>query len=454
MQPPVGISYLKSSLAASGVRTICLDLSRELYNDFDEKKYWDLNFPEHFIVPALFYRDILPRLGDQIQKWAQRIIGMRPKAVGMSLFVSSINMSILLAKQIKKLSPNMVIIGGGAEVTKIKNRVMRNKYNLEGLSDETRELFNNFDVLVDGEGEEALPEILEAVDSNKTFKHINGVLYYSGKVCITCERTLLKNLDAVPPPDFSDFNLNDYEMKRLPIVTSRGCVNKCTFCAESPLWRTYRYLSAEKVVADIKHIVKRYGVNFFEIVDSTLNGNIDRLEKICELIIASKIPLRWSAKATLNKGMTKTLLKKMAQAGCLSLSYGVESGSPRVLKDMRKNIDLSCAVNILKDTKEAGIEGNCFFMIGYPTEKEEDFQLTLDFINNNAALINQFDHVTGCHIEEGSYLGLNCDKYGIEFKEDGWYCQDNTPAIRKDRLRRFRDQARKVHKHYVCEVQQ
>ena len=79
--------------------------------------------------------------------------------------------------------------------------------------------------------------------------------------------------------------------------------------------------------------------------------------------------------------------------------------------------------------------------------------MTLDFIQENAEFIHCFDQVTGCHIEEDSYLGLNLDKYGIAFREDGWYSKESTPQIRKERLNRFRDLARKLHRHYQCEVQ-
>jgi hypothetical protein len=188
-------------------------------------------------------------------------------------------------------------------------------------------------------------------------------------------------------------------------------------------------------------------------MDSTFNGDVERVERICDLIIASRLDIQWTAKATLNNKMDFEILKKMQRSGCTDLSYGVESASPSVLKDMRKNIDLEDAKKIIMDTCKAGIRANCFFIIGYPTETEEDFHLTLNFIKENAEFIFRFDQITGCHIEEDSYLGLNLDKYGIVFKEDGWHSKDSTPQIRLDRLRRFRELARQLHKHYQCEVQ-
>ncbi len=200
-------------------------------------------------------------------------------------------------------------------------------------------------------------------------------------------------------------------------------------------------------------MIENYGKKEFEIVDSVFNGNIKRVDDICELVIESRLDILWSAKTAFNKGMTYELLRKMKAAGCLSLAFGVESGSPRVLKDMRKNANFEEIKAIIKDTWRAGIMVNCFFIIGYPTETQEDFQLTLDFIKENAGYIYSFDQITGCHMEEGSYLGNNLDKYGIIMNDDGWYSSESTPKIRQERLMRFRDLARSLHRHYDCEVQ-
>lgn len=448
-QPPLGIGYLKGFLKESGRNVRCFDLSLDLYKSFPEKKYWDLNYPEYFIDPKLFERCILPFLAPFINKWTKQILSQKPRAVGFSLFMSSINVSLILARQLKKIKPGLVIIGGGPEATRLR-RVLVD--GIRGFASLNKEVItsNVFDILVDGEGEESLLEILLLIEREHDFHSVKGTLYIKdGKIITNGKRDLLGNLDVLPPPDFSDFRLGNY----LPLVTSRGCINRCTFCADSPLWKVYRYRSPEKVLEEIKFLAEKYKRNRFEIVDSTFNGDIQRVDKICDLIIQSKLDIQWSAKATLRKEMNFELLNKMKKAGCAGLGYGVESGSPAVLRDMRKNIDLAEAKRIIRDTCRAGINISCFFIIGYPTESEEDFQLTLDFIRENAEFIYCFDQITGCHIEEDSYLGLNLEKYGIIFKEDGWYSQYSTPQIRKERLERFRDVARELHKHYQCEVQ-
>lgn len=450
-QPPVGISCLKAFLEKNQISTKCFDLSLKFYKVFPEKRYWELNYPDHFIVSQFFERDILPFLSPFIDLWAEEILSDDPKMVGFSLFMSSINTSLVLARRLKELKPQMPIIGGGPEITRIKRIVVD---GIRGFSEVNREGLSAFDVLFDGEGEISLLEAVSLYKQGKDFHTVDGACRINGSEIIANRpRSLIEDLDILGPPDFSDFELEDYLTKRLPIVTSRGCINRCTFCADSPLWKRYRHRSPEKVVEEMEFMVKDYKIFDFEVVDSTFNGDIRRLERICDLIISSKLNIQWSAKAAFKEEMNSGLLRKMKRAGCNSLAYGVESGSSRVLKDMRKPTDLKIAKRIIRETRRAGIEPNCFFIIGYPTETEEDFRQTLNFIEENAELIHRFDQVTGCHIEEDSYLGLNLDRYDIVLKEDGWHSKESTPQIRGERLNRFRELARRLHKHYQCEVQ-
>jgi len=460
IQPPIGISCLKGFLEKFGISVKCFDLSLQLYKVFPKKEYWDLNFPEYFIVHSFFERDVLPFLGTFLKASIKTILSCNPKVVGFSLYMSNINTSIILARNLKKVRPDLVILGGGPEVRRLKRHLPAKKEGADYVNLDVQNNINNimsgnvFDALIEGEGEDGLLEILSLIRQEGDFRNVKGVLYFKdGNPVLSEPRKMLQNLDRLPFPNYDDFSLNSYTTPNLPLATSRGCTNHCTFCSDSPLWKLYRCRSAEKVLDEIKFLIGRYRRYQYEIVDSNFNGDIAHVDKICDLIIKSDLRIGWSAKVSLRREMSYGLLRKMRAAGCSSLSYGVESGSPRVLKDMRKYVDLEVAKSVIEDTYKAGIRANCFFIIGYPTETEDDFQMTLDFIEESARFIYRFDQVTGCHIEEDSYLGFNFNKYGIVFKEDGWYSKESTPRIREDRLRRFRDLARKLHKHYRCEVQ-
>ncbi|MBN2482616.1 MAG: radical SAM protein [Candidatus Omnitrophica bacterium] len=451
LHPPANLAYLKAFLAGQGLGVKCFDFNVELYEIFPQKKFWDLNYPEYFIIPHLFSRHIYPVIEKHIDDWAHEILQDDPATVGFSLYMSTVNVSVLLAKKLKGLNPHMTLVAGGAEVNRIK------KILIEGVRPATplnRELFEVFDLLIDGEGEDGLYEICRRKDKTRGFHDVPGIVYASTeKLCAMPPRPLIHDLDSIPFPVFDDFILKKYITDTLPLVTSRGCVNRCAFCADSPLWKTYRCMSAEKVVADMKTLAARYRMNDFEIVDSTFNGDISRVEDMCDLILQKRLKVRWSAKAIVRKEMDFRLLEKMRRAGCVSLAYGIESGSESILKDMGKTFSVGLAEKVIRDTHDAGISANTFFLIGFPTETDQDFQKTIVFMKRNARFIQSFAQVTGCHIEEGSSLGMNPERWGIRFEPDGWYSEKSTPAVRKQRLEEFRKVARQVHRHYVCEVQ-
>lgn len=442
-QPPVGISYLKGFLEKYGISVKCFDLSMEFYKIFQREEYWCLNSPNIFCEMNEFNKYIFSDINPFLDDWAKKILDNNPKVVGLSLFKSTMNASLLLAKHLKKYQSNLNIVGGGAEVSRVKKVLKGPSINYSLIN---KSVFDDFDLLIEGEGEEALLEIFSLLKQDKSFYSIDGGIYLNnGNIAINKERNLIKNLDVLPPPSYSDYNLNNYTKETLPLVTSRGCVNRCTFCADSPLWKKYRYRSAERVVDEIRVLISEHKINRFEIVDSIFNGRIEGINEICDLIINAKLDIEWLAKVSLRKEMDYELLSKMKKAGCNCLAYGIESGSQQVLDDMRKNTNLKDITRIIRDTYEVGIKANCFFIIGYPIETEEYFQMTLDFIVKNAIFINRCDQITGCHIEEDSFLGNNLDKYGIFFKEDGWYNINSTPNIREKRLIRFQQVISDLH---------
>ena len=174
--PPVGISSLKGFLERYGISVKCLDLSLDLYSVSPEKKYWDLNYPEHFMIPELFEQNIRPLLGFFIEKWARQILSYSPKAVGFSLFMSSINVSLLLAQELRKMNPGLIILGGGPEVTRLK-RVLID--GIRGLAHLNKGIAAGdiFNALVDGEGEETLLEIMSLIKQGHDYHSIKGILY-------------------------------------------------------------------------------------------------------------------------------------------------------------------------------------------------------------------------------------------------------------------------------------
>lgn len=129
----------------------------------------------------------------------------------------------------------------------------------------------------------------------------------------------------------------------------------------------------------------------------------------------------------------------MKKAGCHGLDYGLESGSPKVISDMKKGFELPVAERLIRETYEAGIKVGLFLLAGFPTESEENFQETLDFLKAQERYI---DHVTpgyGMGMQAASDVQLHQQQYGIHWKDGDWYSEHTTPEVRRSRVERLRN---------------
>ncbi|MBU1201532.1 MAG: B12-binding domain-containing radical SAM protein [Nanoarchaeota archaeon] len=437
-QPPVGAAYLCGFLKSKHFRVKCLDFNIELYQLLKDKELWDLNNPDLFIDKQKF-NDFSKGLDSFIDRCVQNILFFNPGVVGFSLYMSTLNFSSLLAERIKQLNSKILIVGGGPECKRLGEDYLKE---------------SPFDIFILGEAEHSLANLMNCVKKKLSLRRVPGVLIKeNGDVFFSGKEQKIEDVSSLPFPDYSNFDIEKYTQCILPISMSRGCINSCTFCADTYIWGAYRFRKAESVFFEMKRMLKNYKHNKFVFVDSTFNGNIGEVEKLCDLIITAKMNITWSAKVIPRKEMTFDLLKKMRLAGCDYLAYGVESGSQRVLDNMKKRVDLEDVKRVIKDTYLAGINACCFLIVGYPTETENDFKKTLNFIKENHKYVHSFNQVTGCHIESNSFLGKNMAKYDVVFKEDGWHSPNSTPVIRKRRLERVKRLLQKCYPKIDVQVQ-
>ncbi len=165
------------------------------------------------------------------------------------------------------------------------------------------------------------------------------------------------------------------------VITSRGCPGKCTFCDRSVFGNRYRFHSAEYIFKVVENLVKNYGIKEIHIMDDNFVVHKGRLKKFCNLIIDSKIDLTWCFMARIDSVDMESLVL-MKKAGCWQVHYGVESGSKKILADIKKQIDPKKTKKVLKWTKKAGIKAKGFFIVGYLTETKETLAETLRFLKN------------------------------------------------------------------------
>ena len=287
--------------------------------------------------------------------------------------------------------------------------------------------------LLVGEGEETLYELVKTLKEGKPVSNIQGVMvnnkHHRYKFI---PQPPIMDIDKIPFPTFEEFDLKLYSNKELPILTSRGCIGKCTYCTDYIISGCYRFRSAEKIVEELIFLIAKYKIRMFALNDLLCNANLKELEKTCDLIIKNKLKIKWGGYATIRSDMGARLLKKMKRAGCVTMHYGFESGSNKVLKLMNKYYTAEDTEELIKKTKIAGIGVVVNIIVGFPGETVKDFNETIEFIKKNNSYIDMVGNVSVCFIMSGSMICKYPKRFGITLKNDfeKWYDKYNNHKIR------------------------
>ncbi|NLB34932.1 MAG: B12-binding domain-containing radical SAM protein [Elusimicrobia bacterium] len=246
------------------------------------------------------------------------------------------------------------------------------------------------DIVVRGEGEISMLEACRALKSSLPLKGIKGISYQeAGKIVNNPDRELIEDLDSLPYPAWHLFDISiykdcfsfgSYNENMLSVTASRGCVNRCSFCAQHNIFPGIRLRKIKNVVDEIEYMYEKYGVDRFGFPDSCfpISEKIG-LEFTGELVrrgLHKKIA--WHCQNRVNM-VTERLLKNMSASSCRAIFYGFESGNQRVLYESGKNTELSDAYNAMKWTKKARIRSSGFFMFGLPGDNWESCLDTIKF---------------------------------------------------------------------------
>ena len=448
---PLGLAYLSSFLSSQGIKLKVLDLNVELFNNCDDKeKYlWNISTINNF-TPGQIAQNFVQAFSKELKDFVEILCSSSAKLIGFSTTVGSINMAVYLAHQIKAKDPSKIIILGGPGC-------------FWGASEIDPEKL--VDVFVVGEGELPLLEIVKRFKSKECLSDLLGI---QGTI-ICMDKTYysflppnpVQHIDNIPFPTFSEFDLDKYNKgsmyKPLPMLISRGCINNCSFCVDHKMNYPFRLRNPYKVIEEIKFHLNQHGKTEFELNDLLCNGNLRQLEEICDLIISENIDIKWSSYAVIRTGMSLGLFKKMREAGCRYICYGMESASDVVLRKMNKRYISQIAEEVVRNTHTAGIETGVNIIIGHPGESEKEFNGTYKFVQRNKEYIDQITNVSTCFLIPESDLIKNHAKYGIYFKPSlkqrlscifskkdlmpdhrrFYTYPDNTPSARARRTRRL-----------------
>ncbi|MBN1586918.1 MAG: radical SAM protein [Candidatus Omnitrophica bacterium] len=352
--PSLTLGYLKSSVIQAGHECIALDFTSQ-YNPGTLSPMGDLPAEEYIAQHPGIY-----------QTWAKQIRRFQPQVAGFSLCHSNFKTAALVAAEVRRMLPNIFIVSGGSMFT---------AHEMNHISS----ALDFSDVVVEGEGEQAIVDLLQALDSGSSpdqvkqlwFKSETGSYNYTGPAP-------LPDIHQIPIPDYSDFDF-EYHQGQLAMLFSRGCVLDCSFCTNKWNHRTQRTRTGESVFAELKQHLNSYPVKSLLFNDDSLISPITyrELESFCDRIIAEGINVPWTIYGTrVEKLLTPEYVRKLQKAGLYQVSIGVESFSSRVQKDMGKSSTFELANRTVRFFADAGIRTGVWIIYGYPTETEEDFEET------------------------------------------------------------------------------
>jgi anaerobic magnesium-protoporphyrin IX monomethyl ester cyclase len=308
-----------------------------------------------------------------IEQYAAAVARLAPDFVAMESSTPSIDHDLESVRQIKKLRPQTFVALMGSHAT----------YFHRQLLEEHPEV----DAIIRGEFEITIRETALALKNGTPLSQVAGLTFREGSaISVTPDRPMDFDLDAWPYPARDIIPIEKYQTAQYQgkngtfMLSSRGCPYRCTFC----LWpgtmvgRDFRARRPESVVDEMQHLVEQHGVDDIYFDDDTMTIDRERLLKICQLIQERELKVHWIAMGRVDT-VDEELLSEMRKAGCDNVYLGVESGSPEILKRLKKGIQLSQVERAFKIARKVGIRTQAFFMLGGPGETKETLKETIDF---------------------------------------------------------------------------
>jgi len=297
--------------------------------------------------------------------------------VGITTLTPPMKHVTKITEILKLVNPECKIVLGGVHPTALPERTLEETHA---------------DFVVMGEGEITFYELARGIkEGNLQPEKIDGLCFKNktGQIKRNRPRQYIQNLDDLPFPDRDNFDLTKYysaptkkvsdEKMVTPIFTSRGCAFKCVHCISYVLWQQkLRFRSVENVIAEIEECINKYGIREFNILDDTFTLKKDRLMRICQTIIDKGLKIYWVCFSRVNT-IDEEMAEIMYKAGCRKISFGLESGSQKVLDLMQKNATVEMGRKAVKIIRKHGIQAHGSFMLGNLGETKETVEETIKF---------------------------------------------------------------------------
>ena len=332
----------------------------------------------------------------------------RPKFVGISCISSTLDQCVKFSRLIKETNSDTKVILGGMHFSTGPESNKISKHLESGL----------IDIIVYGEGYITLKEILEGKD----FSQIKGIIYKSlsdklSKIITNSSQKKITNMDTLPFPDYTQIDFRKYKSanfgeQSMSLILSKGCKYNCIFCSIGNFVdKTIMLRNPLNIVAEIEHVVKKHNAEYLSFYDQFFTVLDNRLETICDYIIKRKLKIKWEIASRVDN-ITEQKIKKMKEAGCKCIFYGIESGSQKILDIIKKDITLEQVKKAVLLAKKYKLYVKGSFIIGLPHETKDDIMKTINLLKKLPLNFVQISIATPIPGTEMWDLALN--KKGIE----------------------------------------
>jgi len=294
--------------------------------------------------------------------------------IGLHVTTVTFDEAVALAREARAINPAAVIAVGGPHASLRPQELLA---------------VEEIDMAAVGEAEDTIVELMRALEKSGAEREallaeIHGLCWKKGaEVVVNPKRERRTDLDAIPFPDRTLFrnSINRHLFgASTDMLAGRSCIYNCANCmpALRRIMGKHRMRSVENVVAEMEEL-RRQGITQIHFNDNSLTHFRAWTVKLCESLIEKRLGIRWTTPVC-ERELDLELLRTMKRAGCISVAFGIESGSPRVLKEvLRKKVDLEHVLTVIKWCNDLKLFVHAWFMMAIPGETKEEARRTVDY---------------------------------------------------------------------------
>jgi anaerobic magnesium-protoporphyrin IX monomethyl ester cyclase len=366
--PPLGLAYVAAALREAGFAHQVIDATGEALDAVSP-------YPERddFLTQGLTPDEIASRIAPDSD------------IIGISCMFSTLwPLTHRIAEAVRARFPAALLVLGGEHGTAVPEHVLAT---------------SPFDVVVLGEGEDTLVEVVRARSAGRPLSEIKGIAFrHDGGLVNTGLSPRRRDVDAIPLPDWDAFPIGEYIARHqingvnlgrsMPILGTRGCPFQCTFCSNPGMW-TQRWIPRDpkRLADEMELYVRKYAVTNFDFQDLTAIVKRQWIVDFCRELIDRDLDITWQMPSgTRAEVFDEEVADLLYRSGCRALAFAPESGSPRILKAVKKQVDLDHMVTAMRAAVRRGLKLSCFIVIGFPDDTPRTLRQTLQLIRRMAVL--------------------------------------------------------------------